>query len=191
MGAWFVLMLKQRLYTPHFNLLVMKLLAEIADDVSTQADFVGQTQTYGVRKSARVILLNQAGEMAVQHLVNDGYHKLPGGGIDVGETAREALKREVREEVGCNCEIQDEIGVVIEYRAVQAMIHISYCFLARVVGEIGAPTLEPDEIKQGQTTVWLKPAEALQMMRLDNPTPDNGKMIVQREMVFLEEYLIS
>jgi 8-oxo-dGTP diphosphatase len=169
----------------------MKLLAEITEDGVSQEDFDRHFGTYRVRKSARAILLNNAGEMAVQHLVNDNYHKLPGGGIESVETVEEALRREVQEEVGCDCEVQDEIGVVIEYRTSQSLLHISYCFLARVVGVVGEPALESEEVMEGQVTIWLKPEQALDLMKSDVPVPGSGEMILKREITFLEEYLIS
>lgn len=54
--------------------------------------------TYKVRKAARTILLNEAGEIALLYVSNGNYHKLPGGGIKQEENVVEALKREVKEE---------------------------------------------------------------------------------------------
>ena len=86
----------------------MKLLAEISEatlGIETNAREILGEQCQ-LRKSARAVLLNERGDMATQYLHNYTYHKLPGGGIEVGETVKSALMREVKEEVGCDCEVK-------------------------------------------------------------------------------------
>ncbi len=170
----------------------MKLLAEISEGslgLSDQFELLGSE--YTLRKSARVILLNKEGNMATQYLKTYKYHKLPGGGIDSGESTEDAIKREVKEEVGCDCTIIRPVGMTIEYRNKHNLLHISYCYVAEVVGEIGEPALEEEEIKEGQETLWLSPHEVLEKMRHDKPGKFIGHFIIQREISFLEEYLKS
>ncbi len=173
-------------------MIVMKLLAEISEGTlgfSDQFELLGSE--YQLRKSARVILLNQQGQMATQYLKTYTYHKLPGGGVDVGESIEEALKREVKEEVGCGCSIIRPIGITIEYRNKYKLLHISYCYVAEVVGEIGEPALEEGEIEEGHETLWLPPTEVLAKMKTDIPAKFEGHFILKREISFLEEYLKS
>jgi 8-oxo-dGTP diphosphatase len=119
----------------------MKLLAEISEGTLGLADeFAVLGDSYRLRKSARAIVLNERGEMATQYLNTYTYHKLPGGGVDEGETVEEALYREVKEEVGCACEIVAPIGIVIEYRNKYKMLHISYGYAANGAAAIARTT---------------------------------------------------
>lgn len=169
---------------------IMKLLAEISEGtlgLNDQFELLGSE--YQLRKSARVILLNQDGQMATQYLKTYTYHKLPGGGVDAGETMEEVLEREVKEDVGCDCSIIRPVGMTIEYRNKYKLLHISYCYIAEVVGEIGEPALEEGEIEEGHETLWLPPAEVLEKMKADTPGKFEGHFILKREISFLEEYL--
>lgn len=168
----------------------MKLLAEISEgSLGLSQEFEQLGQEYQLRKSARAVLFNSEGNMATQYLNKYGYHKLPGGGVDVGETIEEALKREVKEEVGCECAITEPIGITIEYRNKYNLLHISYCYAATVLGKIGEPTLEEGEIEEEHVTLWLEPSDVLEKMKLDQPGKFEGHFILKREMSFLEEYL--
>ncbi len=170
----------------------MKLLAEISEGSLGLSDCYEQFgREYQLRKSARVILLNEEGKIATQYLKKYTYYKLPGGGINDGESIEEALKREVKEEVGCDCEVIRPVGMTIEYRNKYNLLHISYCYEARIVGGVGKTALEENEIEEGHETLWLSPAEVLERMKHDKPGKFDGHFILKREMSFLEEYLKS
>lgn len=170
----------------------MKLLTEISEgSLGLSAQFEQLEQPYKLRKSARGIVLNQAGEMATQYLQTYTFHKLPGGGVEQGESIEAALLREVKEEVGCDCSIIKPLGIVIEYRNEHNLLHISYGFVADVIGEIGVPQLEAAEIEEGQETLWLQPTEVLEKMKQDTPGKFAGHFILEREIAFLEEFLQS
>lgn len=168
----------------------MKVLTEISEGaLGIEGGYERLDTDYRLRKSARAILLDDTGKMATQYLEKYTFHKLPGGGIDAGESVEEALKREVLEEVGCDSKILRPVGMVIEYRNKYKMLHISYCFVSQVVGPIGQPKLEEGEIEEGQTTLWLPPEEALAKMKVDVPGKYEGHFNLKREIAFLEEYL--
>lgn len=168
----------------------MKILTEISEGtLGLEGGFERLDTDYRLRKSARAILQNEKGDIAIQFLETYGYHKLPGGGVEPGEAVETALKREILEEVGCACEIQRPVGVVIEYRNKYQMLHLSYCYVATVSGVVGQPQLEVGEIEEGQVTLWMSASEALKRMSSDEPGKFEGHFILEREKAFLDEYL--
>lgn len=79
----------------------MKQLALINPENSTEEE----VKTYQVREAARAIVLDENNMIALLHVSRDGYYKLPGGGIEDSEDPVDALKRECREEIGCEIEV--------------------------------------------------------------------------------------
>lgn len=131
----------------------------------TDQDFIsdapiGDRETYYHRFAARAVVMDDAGLVAVLHARARGHHKLPGGGIDEGEEILDALHREIREEVGVDVTIIDEIGVVEEHRDFVPMNQTSYAFLTKVNGEKGMPEFTEEELAAGFEIVWVKDIDA-------------------------------
>ena len=141
---------------------------------------------FWVRKAARAIVFDDDGLVALLHATNNHYYKLPGGGIEKGETNEEALKRECREEIGCDIKINGELGFTVEYRKKYNLNQTSFCYIAKVVGEKGIPKLEPDEIEEGFQTVWFTIEEALKKVKASDTTKYEAPYMVTRDISLLE-----
>ena len=65
----------------------------------------------GIENLARGVCIVD-GQVLLCRPKKGGYTYLPGGHIEFGEKGAEALRREVREELGCDSSVGDLIGVV-------------------------------------------------------------------------------
>ncbi|GAA0177389.1 NUDIX hydrolase [Clostridium sediminicola] len=143
---------------------------------------------YEIRKAARAILLNDKGEIAILHVTSDKYHKLPGGGIESNETVMKALYREILEEVGAHIKVEDEIGIIIEYRDLFQQLQISYVYLCKTQGELEEPNFTESEKNHGFRVKWMRVEDAISQMQNDEPHNYMGKFINLRDLTLLLKY---
>lgn len=144
------------------------------------------------REAARAVLENDEGKVALMHSEKWDYYKLPGGGIDEGETQKEALRRELLEEVGAEAEILEEIGTLEELRAcANNQRQISYAYHAKVVGKIGENALEEGELAEEFVVVWVDLDEAIELTKSGNRDSERGlemQFMAYRDELILCEY---
>lgn len=114
-----------------------------------------------IRYGARGIVLREDGKIAVFNKTNKNEYKLPGGGIDEGESPEEGFIREVLEETGCDIEIIHKLGVAEEYKTLDNFMQISHVFVGNVTKDTGNLHMTQKEIDEGGRLLWLEPNEAL------------------------------
>jgi len=165
----------------------MKKLLEISDKELGLNEVAERPADSKIRTAARAVLLDNEGMIALQFVSKDGYHKLPGGGVENGESIEDGLRREIREEVGCELEIINNIGETLEHRYKYGVIQTSFCYLAKVVGKKGLPQFEQDEIEDGMISLWTDIDTAINLIKKENPEVYQGKFIVKRDLAILEE----
>jgi len=161
-------------------------------DTIYEKDFRDVTEkdrsNYYHRTAARAVLMDESGKFFLMYVGLHGYHKLPGGGVDEGEEIKQALARELKEEVGCEAEIVKELGEIVEYRDYTDMKQTSYCYLARQVGEKIGNQLEQGEIDDQMSEIMTNSIDnAIQLSESDQPDNIEGKFIQRRDLGFLRE----
>jgi 8-oxo-dGTP pyrophosphatase MutT (NUDIX family) len=156
----------------------MKLLKTIKDkDLS---------KDFKTREASRGVLFDDNNLVPLLFVSKFNYHKLPGGGIDEGETKIQAFIREIKEEVGSSIKAGEEVGKVIEYRSGFDLKQISYCYLGKILSK-GPQKLEQGEMDEGHELVWLPLDEAIKIVENDKPQNYEGGFIQKRDLAFLLE----
>ena len=142
---------------------------------------------YRLRKASRAIVINNENKIALLFVSKHNYHKLPGGGVESGEDLETALHREILEETGYNIKIKQDIGMIIEYRDDKDMRQESYCYLAKVDGEIKEPSFTEKEKADGFKLIWVTIDNAIAILKNDRPKTESGRFIQVRDLTFLEK----
>lgn len=143
---------------------------------------------YQPRKAGRVILFKDQ-KVALIYVSTHKYYMLPGGGIEK-ESIQSGLKREVREEIGCQIKIISEVGKIISYIERWKNIQTDYCFIAKVTKEIKDISLTSFEKSEGHQIVWAKNIKvAIDYLKNSKPQENDGKIIQKRDYLFLKTAL--
>jgi len=158
----------------------MKLLRFIKDK-----ELPADESTLEIREASRAILFDEHRSIPILFASNHNFHKLPGGGIETGESRTVSLVREVMEEVGSEIEVTGEVGEIIEYRSQFNLKQTSYCYLGKITSK-GTPSFTEEELSDGFKLEWLSIDEAISKVMNDHPTDYEGPFIQERDLLFLE-----
>lgn len=115
------------------------------------------------------------------------YYKLPGCGIEEGESSMKALERELAEEVGVKGNPKVLLAKVEEFRG--DLHQISDCFLVEFIEGIGGTSMTAIEQEEGLSCQWVSLLMARKLMNESKPTTELGRFIKTRDLFFLEKWL--
>ena len=130
--------------------------------IITDADFGGEQIILSKidRFAARGILYGADSKIAVMRMGRIGCHKLPGGGVEKGESPEAAFMREVLEETGYQSEITHAFGYIDEYKGRSGFSQRSYCYAGKATQK-GCPALTKKETDLGLSLEWMDAWDAL------------------------------
>lgn len=146
-----------------------------------------------VRPSARGIIINEEGKIALVYSVRDKYYKFPGGGIHADEDKITALIREVSEEVGLEVisESVREYGSVLRLQNSIALENTlleqeNYYYFCDVTGKINSQNLDPYEAEAGFELRVVSFEEAIDTNGVFESDDLFDSIMVERERRVLE-----
>lgn len=164
----------------------MKLLPTIYDSDLLERAVNTSRVGYRLRTAARAIVYDDANHIALLRVGRDNYYKLPGGGIEDGEDQKQALRRELLEEIGCEAEIIGEVGEIVQYLDQIKLKQTSYCYLAKQIGEKNKPNFTDEELEKGFEIYWANDIdEAIKLLGSSKTNYDSGTSIVKRDLTLL------
>lgn len=127
-----------------------------------------------VRPSARGIIIKN-GKVAMVYSLRYNYFKFPGGGLEPGENAKEALIREVREEAGLRVIPSSirEYGLVRRIQKLREsdydhLYQENYYYLCDAVDQSVDQDLDDYEAEAGYEPKWVEPEYAIRVQRTGN-----------------------
>lgn len=105
---------------------------------------IAENSRYGVRVSA-IIIKNRK---LLTYKVEDQNH-LVGGAIEVGELSENAVIREVKEELGTECKVNNLMFVVENVFDYKGELHhmIEFHYKVEILGELPVTTLDENEFE--------------------------------------------
>ncbi len=168
-----------------YDILMQHLLTLTDEDIFENAANLPHNDWFK-RSAARAVVLTESSAIYLLRMSTHGYHKLPGGGVESDESFKDAIHRELLEEIGCPASLGVPLGEIVEYRNDERMEQHSVCYLAQQSGPLIGTALEESEIAEGAETVIAKNIdEAIALLENDTPTNYGGHFIQARDLRFL------
>lgn len=142
------------------------------------------SETPTVREACRAVIFDEKNMIPLLFVSKEKYHKLPGGGIEIGEDKTIALKRELLEETWCEAEITKEIGITIESNSTRKQT--SYCYIGRITKK-SEPNYTDKEKKKGFELQRVTIDEAITLIQSEKREHETAKRIQQRDLAILQK----
>lgn len=100
-----------------------------------------------------VVVPDDQGHILLIHRTDNKYWSIPGGGMEAGESVREAARREVKEETGIDCDITGLVGIysnpghVAAYDDGEIRQEFSICLVGRLISGSLRTSSESSEVR--------------------------------------------
>jgi ADP-ribose pyrophosphatase YjhB (NUDIX family) len=138
-----------------------------------------------IKPSARTVIFDDNNLFAIIDVKDSEYFKIPGGGIEEGESPIQAAIREAKEESGCEIKIIKKIGDNKIINRPQNIIYYSVCFLAKKIKQNSEPNFDDWERQNKMKIIWVNIKQAISLFEKARPVDYISKKINQRDLSFI------
>ena len=163
-----------------------KLICELTDHDALGSE--GLCTAKPIEKARAILRCTEDGKYAVIHERKTDLYMLPGGGIEDGEGAEAAIRREIFEETGCICAAMEPLGIIAENRFHSAAARISYFFAADTQTAKGTPHFTEHERQLDTEIIWCSFDEMLRLIREPVYDSPDKRFLQARDLAALHAY---
>jgi 8-oxo-dGTP pyrophosphatase MutT (NUDIX family) len=140
------------------------------------------------KSAARTVIINDNNQVALIDVRHGEYYKIPGGGIETGESEETTAKREALEEADCVVELIQEIGrqeFKDSHPSFGETLHQSICFLAKIITNQNKTNFDSWEQSNDMKLIWVTFDEAIKLFTDAKPQDFFAKEINKRDLSFV------
>ena len=140
------------------------------------------------RKACRAIIIEDD-KLLLSYAKNIDQYMLPGGGIEIGESEVECVKRELIEETGYSIEVDECTLEIKEYY--EDFLYINHYFVGKVIGQKERHLTE-EEIEEGLEPRWVDLEDIISIFASHEKyknTLEKRSGMYQRELIALNNVL--
>ncbi len=165
----------------------MKKISHISDMTLNISSLVSNAPWH---YAARAFLFNKSNHLALSHEKTTGLYALIGGTMEIGETPQQCLIRELKEETGCDCQIQTPLGFITENRGLLDYRKKSFFYIATVLSSGTAKQTQEEKLLQ-QEILWLPINDAYDIIKKQLYTSIQYQFIQKRDILAFEEFFFK
>lgn len=140
--------------------------------------------------AARAFLLNKSNHLALSHEKVTGLYALVGGTMEIDETPQQCLLRELKEETGCDCQIQAPLGIITENRGLLDYRKKSFFYTASVLSAGIAKQTQEEKMLQ-QEILWLPINDSYDIIQKQIYNSIQYQFIQKRDILAFEEFFLK
>jgi 8-oxo-dGTP diphosphatase len=129
------------------------------------------------------LIFNEQGHILLGHRRDTDWWNLPGGGMEIGETVDEALRREVQEETGLEIEVERLVGVYSKPQKQEVVL----TFRCRITGGTLQATEEASESRYFQPDTLPENTLPKHRQRIADALLNQPAAIIRSQLTSTEE----